>query len=71
MNAMNTILTYAVIIVAANDCLFACSGVLTCMAWIHVMLEFVLNRKGELNYHLPPFPLLLQQYGLPPEQAFT
>lgn len=60
-------LTYSVVVVAADDSLVACSGVragVTCTT-----LESILD--GNVTHHLPPFPSLLQQYGLPAEQALV
>lgn len=60
-------LTYPVVIVAADNSLVARSGVranVTCK-----MSGLILD--GNVTHHLPPFPSVLQQYGLPAEQAFV
>lgn len=59
--------TYSVVVVAADNSLVARSGVgasVTCKT-----SDLIVG--GNVTHHLPPFPSLLQQYGLPAEQAFT
>jgi hypothetical protein len=59
--------TYPVVVVAADNSLVACSGVGASVTW--KTSELILD--GNVTHHLPPFPSLLQQYGLPAEQAFV
>lgn len=59
--------TYPVVVVAADDSLVARSGVRASVTCKTLGLILIKN----VTHHLPPFPSLLQQYGLPAEQAFV
>jgi hypothetical protein len=60
-------LTYSVVIVAAYNSLITRRRIRTSMAYSISALVIDQNE----THCLPPFPSLLQQYGLPAEQAFV